>query len=262
MNELEKKIIISTRPLSNDDSIKIYLTEKGAIVLDFPMIEICPADLNDYIKNTLKKINSYQWIVFTSKNGVEYFFKLLNSLNIHSEKFSASKIAVIGKKTSEEVLKNKCKPFLISSGNTSEELLKELSEKIKTNEKIILALGDIAKDTLEKGLSEIASITRVNVYKTIKPKIISKDIIEKIQNDNYNIIIFTSPSGFMNFKKIMDENKIFSDFRVASIGKTTTVTMQECGVSPVLTAKQSNIEGLVHEIETFFINQNFNIYEL
>lgn len=252
MNALENKIIISTRPISKNDSIKNHLTEKGATVLDFPMIEICPNDLNESIKTTLQKINSYQWIVFTSKNGVEYFFKYLNSLNIHSENISAAKIAVIGKETSEEVLKNKCTPFLISSGNTSEDLLKEISEKIKTCENVLFAIGELAGNTLEKGLSEIANITRINVYKTIRPNFISKDIIERIKNDNYNIIIFTSPSGFMNFKIIMNEHKIFSEFRVACIGKTTEKEILKYTCNPFFVSSKTDGEIFVKELGTFF----------
>ena len=258
MNVLENKIIISTRPFTKNDAINNYLAKKGASVLDFPMIEICPTKIKDSTINCLKKINSYQWIVFTSKNGVEYFFKLLNTLNIHSKKITASKIAVIGKKTSEEVLKNKCKPYLISSGNTSEDLSKELSAKVKTNDKILLVLGNLAKNTLEKGFAKTVNITRIDVYKTTKPNTISKDIIERIKKDNYNIIIFTSPSGFKNFKTTMNKNKIFSDFRVACIGKTTEKEILKADCKPLLVSSKSDGENFAKEIENFLINNIIN----
>jgi uroporphyrinogen-III synthase len=73
MSSLKNRTIISTRPLSNDDVIRDYLSDKGANVIDFPMIEISAAFVNDNIKNALNNIKSFQWIIFTSKNGVEFF---------------------------------------------------------------------------------------------------------------------------------------------------------------------------------------------
>jgi len=254
MNTLKNKIIISTRPLSKNDIVKQYLSEKGAVVLDFPMIEIYPSVISDKISNTLQNINSFQWIVFTSKNGVDCFFKLLKSLNISAEKYSSIKIAVIGKKTSDEVLKNNSKPFLISSGNTSEDLFVELFGKVKIYEKVLLVLGELADDILEKGLCEIVDITRINVYNTILPKTISKDIIEIIKSDRYNIIIFTSPSGFINFKATMNKNEIFSDFRVASIGKTTEKELLKNNCKPLFVSSKSDGKNFAKELENFFIN--------
>ncbi|MDD5185208.1 MAG: uroporphyrinogen-III synthase [Paludibacter sp.] len=254
MSTLENKIIISTRPLSVNDSIKNRLTERGAIVLDFPMIKICAVDLTGEIKDRLQQIATYQWIVFTSKNGVDYFFQMLNRLNIKTDELSSIKIAVVGKMTSEEVLKNNCRPHLISSGNTSADLLKELVEKIKPSEKVLLALGELAEDTFEKGLVNSGKITRINVYKTVQPDMISTEIIERIKKDNYHIILFTSPSGVQYFNKIMSDNKIIVDFRTACIGVTTEKAMLKNNCKPLFVSQRSNGETFVNELERFFNN--------
>ena len=254
MNSLKNKIIISTRPLSKEDSIKNQLTESGAIVLDFPMIKIDAVDLTDKLKVILEQIATYQWIVFTSKNGVDYFFKFLSRLSIKTEELSSIKIAVVGKKTSEEVLKNNFKPFLISSGNTSEDLLKELAEKTEPSENILLILGELADDTLEKGLSGLGIITRLNVYKTSQEKIISSVIIERIKKDDYHIILFTSPSGVLNFNKIMNENRITGSFKTACIGTTTEKAMLKNNYQPLFVSTKSNGESFVQELERFFNN--------
>src|SRR5665647_962366 len=119
MSILKNKIIISTRPLSEDDSIKDYLVDKGATVLDFPMIKIFPVALTDEIKNLLLHVYEYQWIIFTSKNGVKYFFQFLKEIGVNLDELSAVKIAVVGKKTAAEVLKYYCQPHLISAGNNA-----------------------------------------------------------------------------------------------------------------------------------------------
>ena len=78
MNTLINKIIISTRPLVEDDQIKSHLEAKGAQVLDFPMIRTECVEFSEKIKAVFAALNDYEWIVFTSKNGVICFYDLLN----------------------------------------------------------------------------------------------------------------------------------------------------------------------------------------
>lgn len=254
MSGLENKIIISTRPLSADDSIKRNLVEKGATVLDFPMIEICPLELSEEIREILQHINSFQWMVFTSKNGVDCFFKLLGQLFIKTDELAQVKIAVVGKKTSEEVLRNNLSPFLVSTGNTSADLLNDLVSKVAPTDSVLLVLGELADDTLQDGFEHIAASTRLNVYKTLQTVTPSNEIIDSITNNDYDIILFTSPSGFEQFKKIMPEKIGMPDFRSACIGRTTEKVMVSNNCRPLLVSRRSEGETFVNELELFFNN--------
>jgi len=254
MSGLENKIIISTRPLSADDSIKRNLVEKGARVLDFPMIEICPLKLGESIRELLQQIASFQWIVFTSKNGADCFFKLLTQLSIKTDAIDQVKIAVVGKKTSEEVVKNKCTPYLLSTGTTSVDLLQDLIGKVVPTDRILLVLGELADNTLEQGLENVASPTRLNVYQTLYPGVHSKELIESIQRNEYDMILFTSPSGFEQFKKIMPEKILATDFRSACIGRTTEKAMINSNCQPRFVSRRSEGESFVNELELYFNN--------
>ena len=254
MSRLENKIIISTRPLSSDDSIKRNLVEKGATVLDFPMIEICPLELSEEIRVLLQQITTFQWMVFTSKNGVDYFFKFMGQLSLSTDLLSQIKIAVVGKKTSEEVVKNRCSTYLVSSGTTSANLLNDLVSKVMPADKILLVQGELADDTLEQGLVNIASPTRLNVYKTLHPEMHSKEIMDSITNNAYDMILFTSPSGFEQFKKIMPDIILMPDFRSACIGRTTEKAMVNSNCRPLLVSRRSEGETFVNELELYFNN--------
>jgi uroporphyrinogen-III synthase len=252
MKSLKNRVIISTRPLSDNDIISDYLSEKGATVLEFPMIEICPAEINDKIRNAINNLNSFQWIIFTSKNGVTQFFKIISQFSFLSSQF-LFKIAVIGEKTAREVIKYGVTPHYISSGNTSEEMLNELiNNHIKPKDNVLLILGKLAKDTLEKGLSQIAEVTRIDVYQTLPAKVYSKYILEKIIKDNYDLLIFTSPSGFNNFMTIINENKCFNKFRIACIGKTTEKEILKHKQNPLKVASKSEGLSFAKEIEKYF----------
>lgn len=93
-------------------------------------------------------------------------------------------------------------------------------------------------------------ISRINCYETTKPQEEDLYHIKLIASGKYDLIIFTSSSGFQNFAEIIKKHNIeLQKLKVASIGKSTTKTMEGFGVKPVFTAKQSNIEGIANEIK-------------
>jgi len=254
VSELKNKIVISTRPLNEDDSIKDYLEGRGATVLDFPMIKIFPVTLTDETTNLLLHIKDYQWIVFTSKNGVKSFFLFLNELGVNLEVLSDIKIAVIGKKTAAEVVKFYRQPDLTSSGNNSADLAVELAEVLNPTDKVLLALAELANDKLEKSITDLCIVTRFNVYMTKDEDVVSLEIIEQIKSDNYHIILFTSPSGFRHFSKIMIENNITANIRAACIGTTTEEEMLKNNWQPMLVSSRSEGENFARQLEVILKN--------
>jgi uroporphyrinogen-III synthase len=249
VSSLANQIIISTRPISAEDSLKSQLQQKGAVVLDFPLIKICPFPLTDEIKNTLLQIDDYQWVAFTSKNGVKFFFQFLKELGIQKDALSVLKIAVVGKKTADEVLKNNCSPSLISSGNNSLDLANELAEVLKPSDNILLPLAELADDTMINRLGALANVSRLNVYQTKDEEQIDLEIVRRIIRDDYSIILFTSPSGFRHFHKIMIANNITSNIRAACMGTTTEKEMLLYNCTPILVSSRSDSESFATQLE-------------
>lgn len=253
MNSLQGKTIISTRPLSADNAISAYLTELGATVIDFPMIEVSETAETASKTDIFNKINSFNWIIFTSKNGATYFFDYANKLNINFEVLKQKKYAVIGNKTANKLKKIGIEPCYISRGNTSELFAEELTNGIITkSDNILLALGNLATDTLENKIKTITSVSRVDVYETKAIENYTIETIERIKNDTYNIIIFTSPSGVENFKQITIKHAIENKIRIACIGKTTEKALIANGFTPIFTAEKA--ENFAQEIENYLTN--------
>ncbi len=254
---LRDKIIISARPVYKKDTLKQYLSEKGAVVIDFPMIEISAAEIDDRIKNILSKLDSFHWIVFTSRNGVKYFFKALKELDHNINNLQSVKIAVIGRSTEEEVKKNGLTPFLVTKGNTSEDLLKEIHSEVQNSiftVNVLLALGCLASDTMENGLSMIAEVTRIDMYKTTKPRSYSIETLNMIKNNKYYIITFTSPSQVQNFLKITQITNNEQLTKCACIGSTTEKELLKNGIKPVLVSSKSDGITFAKEIEHYLLN--------
>ena len=254
MDELHNKIFISTQPEETFPELEKYLNNTGVTLLSFPMIEICEAEITESGENIIKNADSYNWLVFTSKNGILYFLKKFKTLTGNVFVKKNSKIAVIGKKTGNEFLKAGIQPDYISLSNISEQFVIELKEKIiQKNSKVLLLLGNLAGDMVERTLSDYTEVTRINCYQTCKPKVKNTELLNRIFLNDYELIIFTSSSGFENFASVAVEFKIeLQKIKVASIGKSTTGTMNKFGVKPVFTASLSNLEGIANELITLY----------
>ncbi|MCX6154568.1 MAG: uroporphyrinogen-III synthase [Candidatus Kapabacteria bacterium] len=254
---MQNKIIISTKSFSNDDKFKDFLENKGAIVYNFPLIETVKVEITQNLIETLKEINSFNWIIFTSKNGVEKFFSLLNDLNIKLLTTRFTKFAAIGNRTADELEKNSIEANFISTEMNSEKFVLEMSDEILCKgDKVLLALGNLANDTLENGLKQTTEVHRINVYKTHSTINHQPDIIDRLIADNYDLLIFTSPSGFESFLSVCDKYSIRNINKIACIGNTTAQAIINSGYKPKLISPKSDAETFVDSIETYF-NDNF-----
>lgn len=249
---LQGKVIISTRAIDVDDMLPDLLQAKGATVISLPMLEILATQLDAKDIEVIKNTEKYDWIFFTSKNGVVNFFKHLIDVKGTSELGKQVKIAVIGSKTAAELDYYGYSADFVSEGNTSEEMLIRFNKEYNPKGlKIMLALGNLADDKLLRSLGNDNEVKRINVYQTLKPKDADSAIIETIVQDNYDLVVFTSPSTFQNLCTFMDAATI-RHFKMASIGSTTTKAIEDCGLSPLLTAKKSSVEGLYDAILEYF----------
>lgn len=251
MGLLSGKIIISTLPSSSHEVLHKLFIPHDAVVLNIPMIEISAAPVTTEIKNVLKNLNKFQWIVFTSKNGVSMFFKTIAELGIE---FSGNlKTAVIGEKTGIEIQKQIPSVTYISNTRCSEKFAKELRNLIVAGDNILLVLGQLAGNNLETELSDIANVCRINIYQTTKPVNIDKNILQQVKENNFDLLVFSSPSAFANFIGELDNQNPKLDLKIVSIGNTTTQTMLDNGYKPLITAAESSINGIVNEIINYYL---------
>lgn len=253
MSNIKNKIIISTQPEESFTEFAKPLEDFGAKVINLPMISVSESNISEQESTIIKNIQAFDWLIFTSKNGIIFFLKKLETLTGNINLPENIKIAVIGQKTAKELEKYGKVANYISKSNLAEIFAKELKNNVITkNSKTLLLLGNLAGNTIENELEGFVNITRINCYETCKPKNINQNIIEIINNKQYDIIIFTSSSGFHNFVEVYNCKENLKKLKVGSIGKSTTKAIEEYGVKPLFTAQQSNIEGLINEIVLYF----------
>ncbi len=249
---LREKIFISTVSTQKYLELKNIFEQLGATLIDFPMTDFIESDLTAEIKDTLSQIEKYHWIIFTSSNGVRYFHHLLyETVNLPVVP-SHIKIAVVGPKTALELKKAGRTADYIGLGGTGESLINEMIEKeLVQNCRLLFPLGNLAPDSTYKSLSEIAEVTRINVYCTVKTNISDNGPIEMIKNNHYDLVLFTSPSGVINFAETLGPyfNK---ELKFACIGKVTARAAGQYGLKCRITAETSTYEDLANEILNYY----------
>jgi uroporphyrinogen-III synthase len=209
-------------------------------IFHYPMIYTLGVDINI-------NPNIYNYIIFTSKNGVKYFLKNV-SISINSN----VKFICIGKKTAEVLKSNNLNPDILVRRNYSKFMCNEIKNMgISKNNKLLLIQGNLAKKELFECLSKSFEIDHKIVYTTnpVKEKI--DELNKKIDNEN-SYVVFTSPSTFNSF---IDKYNLKNN--IISIGNTTTDHIRDRGFEPLMTAKMQSYEGISNSIIDY-LNKKLN----
>lgn len=246
------KTLISTRAFETGDTLPDLLSAQGATLLSMPMIEIKPALTTPDEQSILERLAGFDWLFFTSRNGVAHFFRRLIDLTGSSELPESLQIAVVGSKTASEVEYYGYSPAFIGKEHGSNEMAAEFIHQYpKGNSHILLALGNLADDTLLDMLGTIHQVSRINVYETCQPHSIDPMVAKQIADGQYDMILFTSPSTFHNFSTFVDTG-LLGQLKIGSIGNTTSKAIRDAGFEPLMTARMSNSEGLVEALIQYY----------
>lgn len=254
-NNPQEQSVISTQPTEQAIKLEKALEGTGIAFFKLPMIETETLPLDKKILVQIQKLNQFDRLIFTSRNGVEAFWKLINEAGIVPPK--NIKTAVIGRGTAEALRKHHITSGHINPGQSSTDFVEYLkSGVISKGEKILLVQGTLAPDYLHKELASLADVQRINVYRTLAIDTCNKNLLENILNDHYGLIVFSSPSGFFNFYKFYHNGTPHSQLRILSIGKTTTKAISDQCDAEIITAFESSTEGLKNEIINYFPLKN------
>lgn len=228
-------VIIATWPKQQDDPFFDVLQKRGLVVLSMPLIEIRTLHFS-----IPRPISEYQWIVFTSKNGIHSFLKNHN-FDVNN------KIAVIGK-SSAVVLKGfGVEPHFVGSGQSGKYFASELEGVIPNQTKVLMVLGNLAPDLIKNYIANTRVVDRVDAYETAYPGHVDPGIQSRVRKGDYTLIAVSSPSIVRNLVQLVDDREA-SSLRVVSIGQTTTAAAKELNVEPVTTATHQSYEGVARAV--------------
>lgn len=249
------RIVISMQPVERAAELQKALQNSSIEFFNMPMIYTETTALDVEILNCFNDLQTIDILIFTSRNGVKGFFNLLSQAKKKlSEK---TKIAVIGKGTAKTLEEKYRQADFIQPGNTSRDFVVYLKNQVlRGGERILLALGNLAPDFLQNELTPHASVRRITVYRTLPVGEFNADLMRRIRDNQYGLLVFSSPSAFANFHDKYQKEKTDALLRIVSIGETTTQAILKTMQAFVLTAKTSGTEGLLNEIKKYFHLKN------
>ncbi len=256
INPLNGKTILITRSLGQSKSDIEKLTQLGAEVINLPTLKIVPPTSWKKCDDAIKNLCLYDYVIFTSQNSVEWFLKRLELFESLDE-LKSKKIISIGSKTESKISDSGFKVFYKPEKFNSESLASELIDFINPNEKVLMPQSEIGNDLIEKELIKYGiEVTRVPVYNVDIPDLEDvADQIKKINEREIDLFVFTSPSTFDNFLKLMKikiPKTYFDDKLIAAIGPTTKTHIENLGVKVEIEPNQSTIESLINSIIKHF----------
>jgi uroporphyrinogen-III synthase len=248
---LSGKVIITTRQKDVRDSIADELVNKGAEVLRFPMIEIeyTSSDENEL---TTRLLSDYSWIICTSRNGVKALLKEVENTTVG---ILTAQFAAMGSGTADEFSKADYRVSFIPKEKHTPGFINEFIPLLTELDSVLLIQGEKADDRIENAVSEICTVRKAVLYRTVKPAAFDAGTAERIKSGKYDIILFSSPSAFLHFKSYFPDIITMSSFKSACIGPTTRKIMQENGCEPVVTAASPDAAGVILSLQTYFTQE-------
>lgn len=247
------KRIVVTRTRHQAGGLTKQLSKLGADVIELPTIKMVePKNLLEF-GELVQDCYTYDWIVFSSPNGVEAFFKMFYKLYSDARSIGPAKIAVIGPGTAEKVKEYHMAVDLMPEKKFVAE---GLIEKFKKDEhmehlKVLWVRAEDAREVIADGLNKMGAIVdEALAYRTVPERDDNQAAIARMTEEGADVITFTSSSTVECFFALGLE--LPKGVKIASIGPVTTDALKERGLKPHIEAQEYSIPGLIKAIEKHF----------
>jgi len=249
------KTVVATRDADSNADFAAKIIAAGAYPVEFATIKIKSLTQTNKFLETLTKISEYDWLIFTSANGVKLFFDTLHKLSKDARVLASAKIAAIGSETAAKLNLFGIKADFIPTVFTSKDLAKQLSNFTNLqNKKVLLLRSQLASDDLGDLLKKAsAKIDNVPLYTIETVKNEPGSLLEQIKNNKIDWLTFASPSSAKSFfEQITVESVKSSDTKTASIGPVTSEQLKTLGIKINIEAAEHTIDGLLDAIENYY----------
>ncbi|HIE30212.1 TPA: uroporphyrinogen-III C-methyltransferase [Candidatus Poribacteria bacterium] len=250
------KRIIVTRATRRASALADKISALGGEAWEFPTIEIVPPLSFAQMDEAINCIETYQWIIFTSVNGVQSFFDRLKYLRRDVRDLKGIKLCAIGPRTQAEIERFGLIVDSVPKEYRAEAIVEGLSDKIASGERILLPRAETARQLLPQALSEKGVVVdEVTAYRTIQGEGNVQWVTELLQSKRAHAVTFTSSSTVTNFVNMLNADnlsELLQDVVVASIGPITSQTTQELGIHVDVEAKEYTIDGLIAALLEYF----------
>jgi uroporphyrinogen III methyltransferase/synthase len=279
----ENKPMFGHRILATREHSKGFepLEDLGAEIIEFPTIEVMPPENYNELDTAIDKVSTYNWLIFTSANGVKHFLKRFFELNRDIRDLHGINICAIGTKTAAEIknygMKVDMVPEEFNAEGLIEAFIKDSNQSIVTSNKlqpsafslqpnsnsslatrhslhglkILMPRAEVAREIFPEKVRALGGEIDVPAaYRTIKPEHHGKRLKRFLRAGRITIATFTSAATFNNFVDIMgnDGYELLRGVRIAVIGPVTAKAVEKAGLKVDIMPEEATIEAMVNEI--------------
>ncbi len=248
------KRVLVPRPPHQAGGTAVQIRERAAEPVLFPVIDIHPPPDRAPLDAAIARLGDYDWVLFTSANGVERFFEALASAGRDARALAQASIAVIGPKTAEAL-----RARGLTADLMAEEFVGEsLAERVIAAgaRRVLLARALVARDALPEMLRQAGvDVDVVAVYETRAASAErAAELVQLLEDGGVDVALFTSSSTVTHLLDLLGERGAgrLSNVTVASIGPVTSRTLRAAGVRVDVEAEQYTVAGVLDALERHF----------
>lgn len=246
------KSIVVTRARAQASDLVSRLAELGAVCHEVPAIRIIPEEDYGPMDRAISKITAYDWLIFTSVNGVDFFFNRLFHAGLDARALGRIRTAVIGPATAERLLGYGIKTDILPASFRAESVIDAFRNESVAGKRILLPRAKEARPILPAELTRMGAVVdEIPVYRTLRDGEGAESLITDLAAGKIDMITFTSSSTVTNFKALLPKNRfneLIQNVVIAAIGPITADTARENGFPVHVTADQYTIDGLCDAI--------------
>ncbi|MBI2864506.1 MAG: uroporphyrinogen-III C-methyltransferase [Chloroflexi bacterium] len=254
------KRVLVTRTRDQASALSSLLRSQGAYPVEFPTIQIEPPEDFGPMDAAIERLDSYDWLVFTSANGVKSLMSRLHSLGQDVRALGKARLCAIGPATAKQLARYGLRVDLMPSEYVAESIIEGIGDV--EGKLILLPRADIAREMLATELKKRgATVDEVAAYHTASANAMDGGIVQMLRDGLIDVITFTSSSTVKNFVSLMEAgegmahesrerwlSEMFSVVTVACIGPITAKAALDLGLSVDVVAEEYTIPGLVDAI--------------
>lgn len=236
-------------------ALSAELRRLGATVVEIPFIEIRKPKSFKALDFALKNLDTYDWLILTSVNGVEAMWDRLAEMGLTKKRLERVRIATIGPATKKAMEQRGAKVDVVPKEYVAESVVRSLKRRVK-GKRVLLVRAKIARDVIPRELCKAgAQVDVVEAYETVVPESSRVRLRGALKSGmrRPQVITFTSSSTVRNFVALAGASLVsLGTIKLASIGPVTSATLRELGLPVDIEAQEFTIPGLVKAIVRAF----------
>lgn len=254
---LNNKTILVTRAASQAQTFRTLLEKQGATVIEMAALEICPPSSWHPLDQAIHDLSTFDWLILTSANGVNFFWERLKELSINTDFLKSLKIAVVGQKTARVLEKKGLQPTFIPPNFVADSLVETFPEPLSGQKILFPRVETGARDVLIHEFQEQgANVIAVPAYQSTCPTQADPTALQALKTGTVDIITFASSKTVQYFCKLVRPHfgsavnlkEVLAGVTIASIGpQTSQACHQQLGRCDV-EANPYTLEGLTKAI--------------